>query len=142
MFSFLKSIIKWIIFFVILLFLIFFLAKLVRKQDTVKKNLDSGVKVIKKASEDTVDKVEDVLEKNSGTQQTTTVDRNSSERTTQSTTTTQNTTTNNTTSNQIIPSASLVDAPDTASSPIIPTLFGTLLLTAGGLYIYKNNKEV
>lgn len=142
MFSFLKSIIRWIIFFVILLFLIFFLAKLVRKQDSVKKNLDSGVKVIKKASEDTVDKVEDALEKNSGTQ-TTTVDRNSSERTTQSTTTTQNTTTNNnTTSNQIIPSASLVDAPDTASSPIIPTLFGTLLLTAGGLYIYKYNKEV
>lgn len=128
MFSFLKSIIKWIIFFVILLFLIFFLAKLLRKQDTVKKNLDSGVKVIKKASESTVDKVENALEKNSETQ-TTTIDRNSSERTTQSTT-----------SNQIIPSATLVQAPDTATNPIIPTLFGLLILSAGGIYIYKYNQ--
>ena len=119
MFSFLKSIIRWIIFFVILLFLIFFLAKLLRKQDTVKKNLDSGVKVIKKASEDTVDKVENALEKNSETQ-TTTIDRNSSERTTQSTT--------------------LVQAPDTATNPIIPTLFGILILSAGGIYIYKYNQ--
>ena len=129
-----KRLLRWIIFAIIVILLILLLVKLFNKKDNVKKNLDSGVKVIKKTTDDVVDKTKETLtydkkeeEKKEENETTTSIDRNANERVD---------TNNPTPSNQ-----TTVNAPDTASSADLMILLGTVLLGSNTYYLYKKRNS-